>query len=162
MSSIRISLNGEHQQTISLEGHPGVLSCIVNYMNRRPQVDKDECVEDHYHMSSGGIDNTTGDYVDWPRLELAIGDHLEFEILAASEASPPASRRPHDGDAAEYSKKDYIRSMAKKFGWEVIEHEEPYGIPQSEQGGVDQPATAPESKSEGSEKPKPESKVRPQ
>ena len=32
----------------------------------------------------------------------------------------------------------------------------------SEQDGADQPATAPESKSEGNEKPKPESKVRPQ
>lgn len=34
--------------------------------------------------------------------------------------------------------------------------------PKSEQGGADQPATAPESKSEGKKKPKPESKVRPQ
>ena len=138
MSSIRISLNSKHQQTISLEGHPGVLSCILNYINRRPQVDKDECMEDGYHMSSGGIDNTTGDYVDWPRIGLAVGDRLEFEILDVSEACPPASRRPHDGDAAKYSKKDYIRSVAKEFGWEVIEHEEPSKIPQSEQDGAGQ------------------------
>jgi len=131
MSSIRISLNGEHQQTISLEGHSGVLSCMLNYMNCKPQVDGDDCVDEGYHMSSGGIDNTTGDYVDWPRIELAIGDRLEFEILDASDACPPASRRPHE-DAVKYSKKELIRSMAKEFGWEVIEHEEPPKTPPSE------------------------------
>ena len=36
------------------------------------------------------------------------------------------------------------------------------GVKRSEQGGADQPATAPESKSKGGSKPKPESKVRPQ
>ena len=121
MSSIRISLNGEHKQTVSLEGHPGVISCIVNYMNRKTEGGD---MEDQYHMSSGGIDNDTGDYVDWPRLEISAGDHIEFEILDATIAQPPASRRPHRGDSEEYSKKDYIRSMAKEFGWEIIEHDE--------------------------------------
>ena len=37
-----------------------------------------------------------------------------------------------------------------------------YKLPATEQGGADQPATAPESTSQGNEKPKPESEVRPQ
>ncbi len=133
MSSIRISLNGEHQHTISLEGHPGVLSCIVNYMNREAGEDGDGYMEDEYHMSSGGIDNVTGDFVDWPRLDLSVGDRIEFEILESSNPFPPATRRSHGGDAAAFSKKDYLRSMANEFGWEIIEHEASPEINQSEQ-----------------------------
>ena len=132
MSSIRIHINGQHKHTVSLEGHPGVLSCILNHMNRRPEPASGEQVEDDYHISFGGIDNATGDYVDWPRIEIAIGDRIELEILESSDASPPASRRPHGGDAAEFSRKDYIRSMAKQFGWELIEHESPAENDQSE------------------------------
>lgn len=159
MSSIRILLNGQHQHTVSLEGHPGVLSCIVNYMNRNTKADDLEEPEDEYHMSFGGIDNTTGDYVDWPRLEIGVGDRIELEILEASDPCPPASRRPHGGDATEYSRKDYIRSMATKYGWEIIEHDTPSETDKSEDG-ADQPATAPELKCAGGRNPKPESEVR--
>ena len=121
MSSIRIRLNGEHQQTVSLEQRPGVLSCILNYMGRRSE---DSCEdEDEYQLCSGGIDNEAGDYVNWPVIDLKVGDNVELEIVEESEASPLAERRPHDGREAEYSKKDYIRRMAKEFGWRVIEDE---------------------------------------
>jgi hypothetical protein len=133
MSSIRVNLNGQHKHTVSLEGHPGVLSCIVNYRISLPESDNEQRTEDGYHMLVGGIDNATGDYVDWPRIEIAVGDRIEFEILATSDAYPAASRRPYEGNDTESSQKDYIRSMAKKFGWEVIEHEAPSQTNQSEQ-----------------------------
>ena len=133
MSSIRIHINGQPRHTVSLEGHPGVLSCILNHMNRRPEPATDQVAEDDYHISFVGIDNATGDYVDWQRIDLFIGDRIELEILESSEPFPPAERRPHGGDAAVYSKKDYIRTMAKQFGWEVIEHAPPEQTNPSEQ-----------------------------
>jgi hypothetical protein len=123
MSSIRIHINGQPRHTVSLEGHPGILSCILNHRNRRPEPATGQEAEDEYHISFGGIDSATGDYVDWPRIELIVGDRIELEILESSYPRPPATRRPQGGDAAEYSKKDYIRTMAKQFGWELIEHE---------------------------------------
>lgn len=105
-------------------------------MNRRPEPATDQVAEDDYHISFGGIDNATGEYVDWPRIDLVIGDRIELEILESSEPFPPAARRSHGGDAAVYSKKDYIRSMAKQFGWEVIEHEAPDQTNPSEQDGT--------------------------
>jgi hypothetical protein len=42
------------------------------------------------------------------------------------------SSNSHEGDADEYSRKDYIRSMEKKFGWEIIEHDAPSQTHQSE------------------------------
>lgn len=122
MSSIRVSLNGLHQHTISLEGQHGVLSCILNYMHRKAQGDSDECSEEEYHMSSGGLDTVSRDFVNWPNLDLSVGDHVELEILASSNASPAPTRKPHDEDAVAFSKKDYVRTMAKELGWELIEH----------------------------------------
>jgi len=95
----------------------------VNHSNRHPEPESDQQEKDEYNLSFIGIDSATGDYVDWPRIELNIGDRIELEILNGSDAHPPALRRPHGGDATAYSKKDYIRSMAKKYGWEIIEPE---------------------------------------
>lgn len=87
MSSIRITLNGEHKQTVSLEGNDGVLTCILNYMGRQTESGRKE---DEFHMSCGGIDNVTGDRVNWGELEIAEGDRIEIDILKASESEPPA------------------------------------------------------------------------
>lgn len=122
MSSIRISLNGEHRHTVSLEGNPGVISCILNYRNGASEDELDEDKEE-YHLLSGGIDKTTQDFVDWPRLDLSIGDRIELEILEPSESLPPAIRRHHAGEPDAVSQKDYIRAMAKQWGWKIIEHE---------------------------------------
>ena len=117
MSSIEVSINSEHHATISLAGEPGVLSCILNYMNRSA----DGELEDEHLISFGGIDNTSGDYVDWDRVDLKVGDEVTFKILSESVAVPEPSRRSHDGEKAEYSKKDYIRQCAKNFGWTIVE-----------------------------------------
>jgi len=96
MSSIRILVNGKHQHTISLEEHPGVLSCILNFMSRSADTSKRSELEEDFHMSFGGIDNSTSDYIDWPRLEISIGDRIELEILKDSVSIPSASRRPYE------------------------------------------------------------------
>ncbi len=129
MSSIEVSINSKHHATVSLAGEPGVLSCILNYMNRSTDTGK----EDKYHISFGGIDNSSGDYVDWDRVDLKIGDEVTFKILNNSVAIPKPARRKHNGEKAEYSKKDYIRQCAKNFGWTIIEDEKSTG----EQGGAD-------------------------
>ena len=98
MSSIRILLNGEHKQTVSLEGLPGVLSCLVNYRKESADDGNPNPVED-YHILSGGIDNASSEYVDWPRIELSVGDQIEFEILPEAIADPPASRRDTPRDS---------------------------------------------------------------
>jgi hypothetical protein len=89
-------VNGKHQHTVSLEEQPGVLSCILNFMSRSTnKTDRNE-LEEKFHMSFGGIDNSTNDYVDWSSLEIGIGDRIELEILKDSISVPPASRRPYE------------------------------------------------------------------
>lgn len=53
-------------------------------------------LKEAFHMSFGGIDNSTSDYVDWPRLEISVGDRIELEILEDSVSIPPASRRAYE------------------------------------------------------------------
>ena len=132
MSSIRVSLNGVPQHTISLEGQHGVLSCIMNYSYSKSQGDGNECNEEEYHMSSGGLDADSRDFLDWPNLDVSVGDRVQLEILATSNAIPVPTRRPHDEDAVAFSKKDYIRQMVKQLGWELIEHGP--SSPQNESG----------------------------
>jgi len=81
----------------------------------------DDEPDGQFHISCGGIDNASGDYINWDRVDLSVGDEITLKILAASIADPNPNRRPHDGDKAEYSKKDYIRKCAKDFGWTIKE-----------------------------------------
>ncbi|MDB9741852.1 hypothetical protein OAB00_03250 [Akkermansiaceae bacterium] len=120
MSSIELTVNSKHHATVSLEDQPGVLSCILNNMARTHE----DPPEDSYHLSLGGIDNTAGEFVNWERVDLEIGDEITFKLLDESVANPKPSRRIHDGEKAEYTKKDYIRKCAKDFGWTIIEDSE--------------------------------------
>jgi hypothetical protein len=131
MSSIRITINGKHKYTVSLEGHPGMLNCAVGHTHGHPEPHQ----KDEYYMSFGGIDKATGDYLEWEPLDLAVGDRIELEILESSDSFPIASREPRGENADVDFEKDEIRSMAKKFGWEIIEREVPSDTNQREQAG---------------------------
>ncbi len=117
MPSIEVTINSKHHATVSLVGNPGVLSCIVNYMNRSTP----DGMEDEYHTSFGGIDNTLGARVNWERADLKTGDEISFRLIEDSIANPEPDQTPHGGEQAEYSKKDYIRQCAKDFGWTITE-----------------------------------------
>jgi len=80
-----------------------------------------EDVTDEYHVAFGGIDSTTSECVDWPKLEIRVGDRIEIEILEASVSCPPESRRGHRTSVSDFSRKEYIRSMATEYGWKIIE-----------------------------------------
>lgn len=114
MPSIRISINSKHHATVSLEEHPGVLSCILNYMSRKEG-------EFDFHTSFGGIDNTTEDYVDWPRVDLSVGDKVEFEILDSIIADPKPTRRPLERYTQQLEEEN-IKAQAAKLGWKIIEN----------------------------------------
>ena len=94
----------------------------MNYSHRKARGDGNECNEEEYNMSSSGLDAASSDFLDWPNLDVSVGDRVQLEILATSNASPAPTRRPHDEDAVAFSKKDYIRQMVKQLGWELIEH----------------------------------------
>jgi hypothetical protein len=117
MPSIEVTINSKHHATVSLGEAPGVISCIVNYMNRSLEGG----FEDEYHTSFGGIDNSSGDRVNWERAELKTGDEVTFKLIEKSDAIPEPKRTPHGGEQPEYSKKDYIRQCAKDFGWTITE-----------------------------------------
>jgi hypothetical protein len=94
----------------------------LNYSHRKTQEDGTERSEEEYHISSGGLEADGRDFLNWPNLDVFVGDRVEFEILATSHASPAPTKKPHDGDAVAHSKKDYVRHMVKQLGWELIEH----------------------------------------
>ena len=114
--------------TVSLEGHPGALNCSLNHRNGHP----DSHQEDRYFMTFGGIDQTNGDYLDWEPLNLVVGDRIELEILESSASFPIASREPQGEEADIDFEKEEIRSMARKFGWKIIENAGPQETNQSE------------------------------
>jgi GrpB-like predicted nucleotidyltransferase (UPF0157 family) len=83
-----------------------------------------------------------------------LRDHFDEAAAYADLKMKLAAQFPHDNDGYCDGKHDFVQQLERRaLRWRS----------QCEQdGGADQPATAPESKSEGKQKPKSESEIRPQ
>lgn len=117
MERFRVSLRGQ-SHTIGVPG-PGVLSLILCAVVRHhPGLPiEHECTLDLGGLYSSDI------HADWPKYHLEAGDRIEIEVLPEGPFDEPAAQRTQAQMSAAYeeSKRDYVRSSAKKLGWAVIE-----------------------------------------
>jgi hypothetical protein len=55
--------------------------------------------------------------VKWIARLVAIGDHIEIKIVETGKVDSPAVRQCRDPEANIERQKQYVREMAKRFGW---------------------------------------------
>ncbi len=119
MDRFRISLNTA-QHTIGVD-EPGVLTAIVCASVR--EADDLDCRR-RCTLELGALDSTTGSHFDWPKYELQPGDTITIEVLRAGLSDPPSGERRLEPDEDLERKKEYVRHLAKEFGWKLIENEQ--------------------------------------
>jgi hypothetical protein len=96
----------------------GVLSAIVSCVDRR---DKDPDSEEEVRLHLGGLDNTDGKHPQWGDFDLQPGDQVVMSIHDDRISDPPIDRRGLSSDETQMEKKNYVRKMAKDFGWTIVE-----------------------------------------
>jgi hypothetical protein len=112
MRAFQVHVNGR-QLCIAGLGKHGVLTVIIDYLSGREGRDK-------MALSVGGLISSTQEHVHWAeRMKLATGDEIKVEIIEVESADSPRKRYRRDPAAEVKQQEDYVREMAKKFGWTV-------------------------------------------
>jgi len=115
MKAFQVHLNGRKLCTAGFSEHDVVLSAIVDYVSGNGR--------DELALTVGGLISPKEEYVRWvKRKKLRIGDEIRLRIIETQSADSPQERRTR-ADVWTSPKlrqqKQYVRQMAKKFGWTI-------------------------------------------
>jgi len=77
---------------------------------------------DEIALTVGGLISPKGEHAHWvKRKKLRSGDEIQVKIIETASADSPQERhlRPEHATPTPTQQKQYVRQMAKKFGWTV-------------------------------------------
>jgi hypothetical protein len=109
MRAFEIYLNGKRICTAGV-GDDGVLSVIANHVIGHGR--------DEFSLHVGGLIKSD-EHVTWRTSKLKNGDELLIQILESESVDQPKKRHLRDFAEEVTQEKDYVRRMAKKFGWQI-------------------------------------------
>src|SRR5579862_2887683 len=110
MRAFKVELNGK-QLCVAGIGDDGVLNTMVDYVGngRRKRL----------HLRVGGLFSPTEEHVRWRNLRLKVGDTVAVTVIDTDSVDKPRVRFRLDPKAVESNQKAYVRTLAKRFGWQI-------------------------------------------
>jgi hypothetical protein len=127
MPVFHIHLNGKMIKTAGV-GDLGVLGAHVTWVRRTGEhtlAKKPDSVEEELTLHVGGIVTPAQETVRWLDRNLKVGDEVRIIIGEDSKVDRPRSRERRDRVKDLRSQKQYVRAMAKKFGWKIQTKSQP-------------------------------------
>ena len=110
MRAFEIFLNGKRLCLAGI-GKDGVLSTTITHVPFRKRRET--------RLYVGGIVLPQDEHVFWRQSNLRIGDELRLKIVEKETVDEPRERTRRDPKAEVKSQKQYVRKMAKRFGWKI-------------------------------------------
>jgi hypothetical protein len=115
MPAFKLHINGKKLCIASLDDI-GVLSAHVSYVCRKHTPEQKPL---SLHVS--GLDSSTGEHLVWHEARpISVGDKLSIEVIETARGDKPTSRKKPDPVADLRARKQYVRKMAKEFGWKIV------------------------------------------
>jgi hypothetical protein len=112
MRAFEIFLNGK-RLCLAGVGKDGVLSATITHVPFRKRRET--------KLYVGGIVLPQDEHVFWKESTLSLGDELRLKVVEKERVDAPRERTPRDPAAETRAQKQYVREMAKKFGWKLQE-----------------------------------------
>ena len=116
MKAFQVHLNGRKLCTAGFRERDVVLSAIVDHVSGRRG--------NEFSLTVGGLISPTGEHVRWvEQRKLRLGDEIRLKIVETDSADKPRERytKDHISTPSPRQRKQYIRDMAKKFGWTITD-----------------------------------------
>lgn len=111
MKAFEVHVNGRKVCTAGLGGR-GVLNVMIDYVSGESR--------DEVALTVGGLVRAMEEHVHWvERQKLQTGDEIQVKVIEAESADNPQRRFSRDAAAELKQQKQYVRQMAKRFGWRV-------------------------------------------
>ena len=118
MERFRVSLNGS-EKVIGIS-EPGVVSVTAMAVVRQGEHSGPlrEC-----SLNLGGLNTSNMTDVRWGDFPLIPGDSITIEVLCDGDSESGDEGAPLDPELLAEREKSYLRNLAEKFGWKIIESE---------------------------------------
>jgi hypothetical protein len=117
MIAFEIHLNGKKAVTAGIDG-PGVLSAIVNWVERELPPKERRCKDD-MSVSVGGLAARTNTFLTWLQRDISVGDEIFLRVVETDKVDKARKQRREKAAVRRRRQKAYVRSMAKKWGWKI-------------------------------------------
>jgi hypothetical protein len=121
MKAFQVHLNGRKLCTAGFNEQNVVLDAMVDYVSGNGR--------DEIALTVGGLISPKEEFVRWVRRKkLRVGDEIQLRIIETQSADIPHERRTRADVWASPTlrqQKQYVRQMAKKFGWTVTAGKSP-------------------------------------
>ena len=114
MRVFEVFLNGERLCVAGMDGE-GMVNAILSHFKSGAR--------DGLALAVGASVGATGKHVTWAKVGLKLGDEIRVRILESDSADEPKareSREDQERDSLERNK-EFVREMAKKWGWTLTE-----------------------------------------
>ena len=127
MIGFEISVNGKRLCTAGVGDH-GVLTAILSWVRRKGEHTRDKrphSSEEELTLEVGGLITPRQEHVRWQRHPVRVGDEIHLKIVQVSTVDKPRFKVRSDATRDLRAQKDYVRQMAKRFGWEIRKRAKP-------------------------------------
>jgi hypothetical protein len=121
MPVFHVYLNGKKESAAGV-GDLGVLSAIVSWVRRKGEhtlAKRLDSVEEELILGVSGLIAPTGEHVRWLDRRLKVGDEVRIKVVENSPINRPISRKRRNPSKEMRSQKQYVKEMARKFGWKI-------------------------------------------
>ena len=118
MPVFHVYLNGKKISTAGV-GDLGVLSAHVTWVRRTQKDMQVKMPEEELTLNVGGLISPKEEHVRWLDRELQVGDEVRITIADAAKVDRPRTRKRSDPAEDLRRQKQYVRQMAKRFGWKI-------------------------------------------
>jgi hypothetical protein len=121
MAIFHVYLNGKRVSTAGV-GDLGVLSAHVSWVRRKSNhttAKKSAKMEETLQLHVGGLISPSQEHIRWLDHDLTIGDEVRIAIAQGDKVDRPHSRERQDQARELRLQKQYVREMAKRFGWKI-------------------------------------------
>ena len=112
ITAYEVLLNGRRMCVAGIAGSC-VLNAMVDFVNG---TDHDELL-----LTIGGLVSVTGEQLIWVSTNLKVGDEIRVKLLDAGSVDEPTKRYFTSSQQDVESQKAYVRAIAQKLGWTVVE-----------------------------------------
>jgi hypothetical protein len=117
MIAFEVHLNGKKVCTAGV-GELGVLTTNLAWRGPQPYQKGGPSVADYLRLDVGGL-AASGEHLRWLDRKLRRGDAVTIKVVEVDSTDRPRERQPHNPAAELRRQKQYVRRMAKQFGWKL-------------------------------------------
>jgi hypothetical protein len=117
MIAFEVHLNGKKIGTAGV-GARGVLSTCLTWRGPQPYQKGGPTVAEYLRLDVGGLADS-GEHLRWLDRKLKREDIVSIKVVEIDSADKPRERQRPNPAADLRRQKQYVRRMAKQFGWKI-------------------------------------------